>query len=141
PSRGLLGTRVSHSANPARGALRAVTRRKAMTRRNSVGAARLLWRIAACGGATVAFAIAAPTMASAMGTVWVSPSPVAPHGTSCSSPEFNSIQAAVSASTNKTIRVCAGTYTEQVSIDRQDTLMGEGGATLKLPASPANSTS
>lgn len=112
-----------------------------MTRRNSVGAAWLLWRITACGAATVAFAIAAPTMASAMGTVWVSPSPVAPHGTSCSSPEFNSIQAAVSASTNKTIRVCAGTYTEQVSIDRQDTVMGEGGATLKLPASPANSTS
>jgi parallel beta-helix repeat protein len=114
-----------------------------MTRRNAKRSASLCGRIGACAVAAIAIAIAAPSMASAMGTVWVSPSPVSsPPGSGCSSPGFNAIQAAITASSaKKTIHVCAGTYTEQVSIEKQDAVVGEPGATLKLPASPANSTS
>ena len=39
-----------------------------------------------------------------------------------------------------TVKVCAGTYTEQVQITKGVKILAEAGAVLKLPASPANST-
>src|SRR5437870_12577683 len=49
-------------------------------------------------------------------TNWVSPNPVGTNS-SCSSPGFNSIQAAVNASlSGDTVFVCSGTYNESVSV-------------------------
>jgi hypothetical protein len=55
----------------------------------------------------------------------------------CSSPGFNSIQFAVSASSaGDTIVVCDGTYNEQVTISKSLTLAGSGNAIIQ-PAVPA----
>lgn len=75
-------------------------------------------------------------------TLWVSGAPVAGgNGTSCAKPGFNTVQAAVTAAPDwATVKVCAGTYTEQVEITKSLTITGTGGpVTLTLPASPANS--
>jgi hypothetical protein len=60
---------------------------------------------------------------------------------SCARPGYNTVQVAVTAAAaGSTVKVCAGTYTEQVEITKSLTLTGTGGkATLTLPASPANS--
>jgi nitrous oxidase accessory protein NosD len=104
---------------------------------------RFAWlcrRIATGTAALLSIAIAAPSMASA-GTVWVSPSPATSGGTSCSSPGFNSIQEAISHNpANSKVHVCAGTYEEQVVIAKPDKVMADPGATLRVPASPVNST-
>jgi len=114
-----------------------------MKRTNSPTAAPLLWRIAACTAATLTVAIAAPAVASAAGsTVFVSPNPVKGPFSSCATPGYNSIQEAITVNAAKTtIHVCAGTYTEQVVLPKEDTIAGDAGATLKLPASPAATTS
>src|SRR5215472_6620025 len=76
------------------------------------------------------------------GPLWVSSAPtVAGNGTSCNSPGFNAIQAAiVAAPSGATIEVCAGTYVEQLTIEKSLTILGTGGSvTIQLPATPAHS--
>ena len=111
-----------------------------MQRGDGTRAALACRRIAACTGATLAVAIAVPAIASA-GTVWVSPSPATPGGTSCSSPGFNSIQEAIGVTpANSKVHVCAGTYKEQVVIAKPDKVTADPGTTLQVPSSPSNST-
>jgi hypothetical protein len=86
----------------------------------------------------VALAVA-PAAASAV-TTWVSPEPTKAPFNSCSTPEFNSIQTAITAAAPGTeIRVCKGSYAEQLTIEKELSIVGEAGVTVKLPASPANS--
>ena len=85
--------------------------------------------------------VALPGAASAATAEWVSTAPAVDGGTSCASPGFNSVQAAVdAAATNATIHVCAGTYVEQVQITKSVKLVGTGSPILRLPSAPANST-
>jgi Right handed beta helix region len=75
-------------------------------------------------------------------TQWVSLAPVGSN-TGCASPGYNSIQDAVNAaSTNDTVQVCAGTYTEQVTIQTSLTLKGAGAAAtrIEMPLPAADST-
>ena len=60
------------------------------------------------------------------------------NGTSCAAPGFNTVQAAVTAApAGATVKVCGGTYIEQVEITKSLTLTGTNGTvTLALPASP-----
>ncbi len=79
--------------------------------------------------------VAAPAMASAS-TLFVGPSQSAP-GTSCKHTGYTSIQQAVTAATpGSTITVCGGTYTEQLEIGTEVSLIGKGNPVLALPASP-----
>lgn len=76
--------------------------------------------------------------------LWVSnsaPLAVAP-GTSCAHPGYSTIQSAINVAGNfgATIEVCAGTYTEQLTMTQSVALKGSGAVTVKLPASPVNST-
>jgi nitrous oxidase accessory protein NosD len=89
-------------------------------------------------GALVAIAVV-PAVASA-NTAWVNNgTPAKTPFNSCANPGFSSIGAAIG-SPNTTIRVCKGTYEEQLQIERPLTVTGEAGVTVKLPASPANTT-
>ena len=82
-------------------------------------------------------ALALPALASAA-SLYVSNNPVSAPFNSCAHPARNSIQTAVNQVA--TVKVCAGTYTEQVQIQKPVKIIGEAGATLRLPAAPANST-
>jgi hypothetical protein len=84
----------------------------------------------------VAIAVAVvPALASA-NTAWVNnTTPVKSPFNSCANPGFSSIQAAIN-SPSTAIRVCAGTYEEQLQIKRALTLTGEAGVTVKLPPTP-----
>ena len=86
--------------------------------------------------------LAVPALASAT-SLWVSPSPtVTGNGKSCTEPGFNSIQDAINtASTGNTIKVCSGTYSEQLTFTKSVSLKPAGTPVVKLPAVPANSTS
>jgi hypothetical protein len=86
--------------------------------------------------------LAVPALASAA-TLWVSPSPtVAGNGTGCTEPGFNSIQSAINkASSGGMIKVCSGTYSEQLTITKSVSLKASGTPVVKLPAAPVNSTS
>jgi hypothetical protein len=86
----------------------------------------------------VAGLVVVPAAASA-NTAWVSTAPVKTPFNSCASPGFNSIQAAINAPVTS-VRVCKGTYVEQLHIERALSVVGEAGAVVQLPASPANST-
>ncbi len=86
--------------------------------------------------------LALPSVASAA-SLWVAPSPtVAGNGKSCTEPGFNSIQSAInSAGAGDTIKVCSGTYPEQLTITKSVSLKSSGTPLLTLPAVPVNSTS
>jgi len=96
--------------------------------------------------------IAMPAVASASSssTFWVNNTvaAVSGHGSSCSQPGYTSLQAAVTAAethASATIKVCPGTYAEQVQVTQPSRLTIEAsnpkvGATLTVPATPANST-
>ncbi len=64
--------------------------------------------------------------------------PSAPYN-SCIHPGYDSIQAAVRGP-GTSIHVCAGSYEEQVLIERSVKITGYGGPTLKIPASPSDSS-
>jgi hypothetical protein len=92
---------------------------------------------AAVAVAVAGFAVAVPAATvAAAATIYVSPSPVGtPIGSSCTLPNFNTIQAAVTAgSAGDTIVVCPGTYAEQVSVGKNLTLAGSGNAIIQAPA-------
>lgn len=101
--------------------------------------------LAAISAIGVASLVALPsTVAGAAGGgLWVSnvaPVGAAP-GSSCTNPGYSSIQSAINAaSSGATIHVCAGTYTEQLTITKAVSLVAVGSVTAKLPATPANST-
>jgi hypothetical protein len=61
---------------------------------------------------------------------------IAPPGTGCAKPGYNTIQAAVNAAApGDTIQVCSATYAEQVSVTTNGlTLSGKPGATIVPPA-------
>lgn len=91
----------------------------------------------------MAFAVAAaiPTVAAAAKTAFVSNAPVKGPFNSCATPGYNSIQeAAKTEPSHTTIHVCVGTYVEQARIEKAVSIVADSGATLKLPGSPANST-
>jgi hypothetical protein len=77
-------------------------------------------------------------------TLWVSGSAAAVggDGTGCAAPGFNAIQPAVDAAPpGATIRICSGTYAEQLVITQPVRLIGTGGpVTITLPPSPATAT-
>lgn len=83
-----------------------------------------------------------PAAASAA-SLWVSPSPtIAGHGKGCTEPGYNSIQTAINqAAASDKIKVCSGTYSEQLTITKSVSLKAAGTPVIKLPASPVNSTS
>ena len=81
-------------------------------------------------------------------TLWVSPPAVvhalavtnAAADTSCATASYNTIQSAINvAPVGATINICAGTYTEQLTITQSVSLVAVGAVTVQLPASPANS--
>ncbi len=86
--------------------------------------------------------LAVPGVASAA-SLWVAPSPtVAGNGKSCTEPGFNSIQSAInSAGASDTIKVCSGTYAEQLTITKSVSLKSAGTPLITLPATPVDSTS
>jgi hypothetical protein len=82
-------------------------------------------------------------------TLWVSPAPVvvasvvtnAAADSSCATAAYHTIQSAISAApAGTTINICAGTYTEQLTITQSVSLVAVGAVTVALPASPANAT-
>jgi hypothetical protein len=89
--------------------------------------------------------MAVAASAAGASTVYVSNSaPVVIGGKSCAQPEFNKVQEAIAAAAGGTVNVCAGTYTEQLSITssvKLTAVSGVGTATLQMPASPAQSMS
>jgi pectin methylesterase-like acyl-CoA thioesterase len=101
---------------------------------------------AVAAGLTVAAAgisvMSAAALADQHGAIWVSGAPtVAGGGTSCTQPGYNTIQAAISAApSGATIRVCAGTYAEQLQITSPVAIEGVGTVVIELPATPANSS-
>ncbi|MGA2007337.1 MAG: hypothetical protein ABSH27_07220 [Solirubrobacteraceae bacterium] len=96
-------------------------------------------------------AIAIPPMTASAAppkTLWVSPTAVvhasavtnAAANTSCATASYNTIQSAINvAPVGATINICAGTYTEQLTITQSVSLVAVGAVTVQLPASPANS--
>jgi hypothetical protein len=82
-----------------------------------------------CAGSFAGTAHAAGT------TIYVAPPPaLANLNTSCTFPGYNTIQAAVAASSvGDTIVVCDGVYNEQVTIDHSLTLAGSGNAIIQAP--------
>lgn len=71
-------------------------------------------------------------------TEWVSKSAQG-NDSSCASPGFNTISAALAnAPAGARVKVCKGTYTEQLAITKSVTLRSVGAVTIVLPASPAD---
>jgi hypothetical protein len=82
-------------------------------------------------------------------TLWVSPAPIvvasvvtnAAADSSCATAAYHTIQSAISAApAGATINICAGTYTEQLTITQSVSLVAVGAVTVALPASPVNAT-
>jgi acyl-coenzyme A thioesterase PaaI-like protein len=107
------------------------------------------------GGIVVAAVAAAITIPAAAAsatsspTYWVSPSGVSTGAdTSCATAAYSTVQSAVTAAQEAetgrsvpTIKLCSGTYTEQVTISKSlNFVRASGAVTIELPASPVNST-
>jgi hypothetical protein len=81
---------------------------------------------------------AAPATVTAA-TEWVSNSVPVGHNTGCQSPGYTTISAALAAApSGGTVRVCAGTYTDQLAITSPVSLKASGAVTLVGPAIPAD---
>lgn len=85
---------------------------------------------------------AARSASPATGSVlWVSSSAAVGHNTSCASPGYATISAALAANPGgDTINVCSGTYDEQLVITSAVKLIAKGSVTVVGPASPASPT-
>jgi hypothetical protein len=88
-----------------------------------------------------ALALTLPGAASAAQGLWVSASTPVGADTSCSSPGFATVQAALNFATpNTQVNVCAGTYTEQIEIVKAVKLTSaQGGVILQMPSKPVPS--
>jgi hypothetical protein len=99
--------------------------------------------VPACLGLGFALAMAGAADASAA-TLYVSnAAPVVAGGRSCAQPDYSSIQAAIASGPNAKVRVCPGTYTEQLTITgpvKLSAASGPGTATVAMPAAPVLST-
>ncbi len=103
---------------------------------------RVLRALALTASALCLMAVAA-SAANASKAFVSNSAPAVPGGKSCTEPQFNTVQAAVSSGA-KTVEICAGTYTEQVEIAGPTKLIafdGNGSVTLAMPATPARSES
>jgi hypothetical protein len=71
---------------------------------------------------------------------WVSNSAAVGNNTSCTDPGYNTISAALLAapSSGATIKVCAGTYTEQLAIISKVNLQAQGAVTVVGPSTPSD---
>ena len=97
-------------------------------------------RSALIAGCLAICALTVPAAASATtSTLYVSTNPPSAPFNSCTHPNYSHLQEAVNQPTS-TVKVCKGTYVEQVQIEKGVTITGEAGAVLKLPAAPADST-
>ncbi len=115
---------------------------------------RLVASVAAVAAVLFGVVVTAPSVASASPTppfYWVNNAvaSVPGNGTSCSSPGFATIQAAVTRAethTHGSILVCPGTYPEQVQVTAPNTSLtiqpadAHTGVELEVPAVPADST-
>jgi hypothetical protein len=100
-----------------------------------------------------ALALVVPTLcvmavtasAASAATVYVSNSaPVVAGGKSCAQPAFSTVKEGIVAAAGGTVNICAGTYTEQISIGsgvKLKAVNGVGTATLAMPSSPSESSS
>jgi hypothetical protein len=92
--------------------------------------------------AVSAIALMVPALASAAKPLWVGKS-AAGANSSCASPGYNTVQAALDAAgPGGKVYVCAGTYEEQVEIVKPVNLglaPGSGSAKLQMPSTPADS--
>src|ERR1700694_3169918 len=108
-----------------------------MIKRTSKTDTQIGRRITLAVALACAVAACVPAVAAATPMAWVSPAPVKGPFNNCATPGYNSIQEAITVSPAKsTIHVCAGTYTEEVVIQKPDAIAAEAGATLQLPGSP-----
>jgi len=74
-------------------------------------------------------------------TFWVSNVASVGNNSSCARPGYRTISAALAAaSSGVTIKVCAGTYTEQLAVTKPVTITAVGSVTVAVPASPTDST-
>jgi Right handed beta helix region len=94
--------------------------------------------------ATVAIAavVAALPAAASAASLWVAHAPtVKGPGKSCTSPGYSTIQSAIAAdTTGAKIEVCTGTYIEQLQITKGLSIVAAGSVTVRLPATPVDST-
>jgi hypothetical protein len=97
-------------------------------------------RTVAAAAIGLAVAVPASTLASTPRSLWVSPARVSAADDGCGAPGFNTIRAALRAAPGgATIRVCPGTYVEQIAITRSVALRALGTVVLRLPARPQDS--
>jgi hypothetical protein len=84
----------------------------------------------------VAVAGAAPSS-----TLWVSNVAAVGNNSGCSRPGYSSVSAALAAAgSGATIKVCAGTYGEQLSVTKPVAIAAVGAVDIAVPASPSDST-
>jgi len=92
--------------------------------------------------AVASMVLAVPAVAGAA-SVYVSNSSPVGSGRSCASPGYATIQSAIEAvSANTAVKVCGGTYSEQLEITKGVKLQlasGSGTVRVAMPATPANS--
>jgi hypothetical protein len=95
------------------------------------------WSVAAA-----ALALSVGAAPAAAESLWVAQVPtVSGNGTSCTTPGYNAIQAAVvKAGAGATLHVCRGVYVEQLQITKSLSIVPAGAVSVKLPVSPADST-
>jgi Right handed beta helix region len=92
----------------------------------------------ACVGVAVS---APPALGWSATSLWVGTATARAGGTSCATPGYNTIQAAINAAASgQQIKVCAGTYTEQLQITKSVAISAVGTVVVKLPSTPANAT-
>ena len=102
--------------------------------------------IAAAATAAAALAgqdmLPAAALAVPAALLWVAAAPAVPgDGSSCAHPGYERIQSAVNAApADATIRVCPGSYAEQLQITTPLSIVGIGQPAVSLPASPVSST-
>ncbi len=91
----------------------------------------------------VVAALLAPGVANASRGLWVSATVATGSNTSCASPGYKTVQAALdAAASGATVNVCSGTYTEQLEIVKPVKLglaLGSSKATVQMPSEPADS--
>jgi len=89
---------------------------------------------------TIAVAAVALPAAASAATLWVSNATPNALDNSCTNTGYTSIQTAINAAApDSTIKVCGGTYTEQLEIKKEVSLVGKETPVVKLSASPEDS--